>query len=395
MSAALALLLSYAILVTARSAALLAAERYQDALAANPLAAEGAIGAAIVALDQRDHKGAEALAREALSNSPLRARALSTLAYSLGERGQQPESAALMAYAARLSWRDETSQFWMLGQEIDREALGPAVYRTDALLEQNLRPEHLLETLRYAASFPDGRNALVERLAERPKWRSAYLGRLAGLTEEGFADHELVLRRLIGTKAPPSPEEIDVYIARLVEDERFAEAKAASVRLASRRDTANYVADPAFAGLNEAGSSSPFAWRRYDIAGVSVSLDSDPLNPSSRFLTIAGNSPFAEGLIHQLLVLPPGQYRLVSPMRGRTTETAPPVEWRLSCLGGPGQVVAADKHWRRSKEWMHLEQLLSVPAAGCPAQRLELSATLQAEILDGRVRAISITRSSL
>lgn len=393
-AAAVALILIYAILATARSAALIGEARFDDALAANPWSVDAAVGAAATALGEGDRMRADALARMALSLSPVRADALSTLAYAIGEGGDRAMSAKLMSNAARLSWRDETAQLWKLGQEMDTGAYGAAVYRMDALLEQDLHREQLLENLRHASSYSDGQNALVERLAERPKWRAAYLGALAGLTAEGYADHERVLRRLRFSAAPPSSEEIDAFLARLVGEGRFLEARAALVHLTPPTRSTNLVNDAEFAAFDRGESSSPFSWKRQVPSGLSIALEPNPLDPSTRHLTVRSTSPYIGPVISQLLILPPGRYRLIGDVRGGRVELNMPLDWTLTCVGGADPPGAGRPVQQMAGGWSRLHKIIVIPSEGCPAQRLELVANTDLQILDARAGPLRLRKLS-
>jgi hypothetical protein len=124
--------------------------------------------------------------------------------------------------------------------------------------------------------------------------------------------------------------------------------------------------DGRFQGLP---GSAPFNWRLASDpsarAAIAMAPDGGPA------LQVERDGGRAGRLAAQLLVLPPGAYRL----HGEASKAGPALAWSLACEdGGPLGVVRAPS----GDAWTAFALPFAVPAQGCAAQWLRLEAVHEA-----------------
>jgi tetratricopeptide (TPR) repeat protein len=365
------------------------------ALRLNPLSAEARSTKAAYLLGESEYAQAEKLAAASIDRSPLNAEAAAILGYISGLRAKPARAHELMAIAAAMSWDSEPAQLWMLRAETAAFNFNQAVLRTDALLRQRLRREELFIFLRGLAAYPDALGPLAHRLALRPKWRWDYLEALAGLSPGGFAAHEALLTALKRTPAPPTADEINAYISRLVSEGLYRQARDAGIRLAGRSGNAELVNDPQFRRLNPPGQGSPFEWAKTKIPGVSLQLESSGRTGNVSALRVTAEGRPAGPALEQIIVLPPGSYLLVTASKEAEQGSLKSIHWQLTCLGGNGALpVLSRPPSQLADGWRRLEKMVTIPSSACPAQRLELRLDHdEGRDLDAWIRSVDIRRT--
>jgi len=75
-------------------------------------------------------------------------------------------------------------------------------------------------------------------------------------------------------------------------------------------------------------------------------------------------------LTEQLLVLPPGDYRLTG--RVASDGLSGQLSWRLECVG-PGGVLMQLSQGANGRDWQAFSSTFSVPKTGCPGQWFRLT----------------------
>ncbi len=358
----------------------------------NPISSEALSEGAASAVARGNVTRAEVLARAAIGTSPFTPIAFSSLAFVRERQKSDREVAPLMAAAARLSWADEAAQLSMIGQAVEEDRLDEAVLRSDGLLRQRRIRQAMFAFLRgLSMQGPPALVPLAERLATRPRWRQDFLTQLAQLTPESYEAHEQLLIRLKKTQAPPTREEVDAYVFRLINERRYAEGRAAWSRLGGGGGD-GLVADPTFQRTAALGQASPFAWTLNSVPGTSLSPRRSPGDEGAGGLHITAEGRPSGRALEQVVVLAPGAYRLIIEAREIGEGSLQSLRWDLTCLGGSGRVeISTAPAVGQTEAWKRIEHAIIVPALACPAQRLELHLDHDAaRDLDAWIRRVEI-----
>src|SRR6516225_10202154 len=158
-------------------------------------------------------------AQRALRSSPLNARALTLLGLIAERKGDAKSADSLMRMAVARTWRDRTTDEWLLNRETSGGEYAHALPYADAMLRMEFQPE-LFPVL---ASFTvDARafQALTAFLATSPPWRPWFLSELSARLANQTRLVQLYAA-LNATENPPTKDELRPYLDRLVKDENF------------------------------------------------------------------------------------------------------------------------------------------------------------------------------
>lgn len=335
------------------------------------------------------------LARRLIASDPLNPRGFRLLA----EMSDAPAmKRQLMQEAVTRSRRESVAVFWLMTDSFQRGDFADVVEKADILLKTraNLSPEVMIY-LAAVAVDPEGRLVLARQLAGRPEWRGQFLRSLprlvhyAGDAYEAMADvndlgGEIVpselapyLNVLIGAGLVPYAKEVmDALLA--------SQAEPVPALLVNGR----FAAEP---------SGLPFDWSLQ--SGRNVHAEFAPLPDHSdarslRFIFGAGRATFPE--LSQILVLPPGRYRLDGEHSGSLT-TQRGLRWEVRCFKGRELASTALIRGDRRPSWQPFRLEIEVPDHDeCQAQqlRLFLDARLAAEqLVSGQIafRLLTLKRS--
>jgi hypothetical protein len=324
-------------------------------------------------LVSHDRDGAARLAGRALQLAPLNASALTTYGFAMDLLGRQPRADAAMFVAGRLGWRDLVTQIWLLRRMLLAGDIEAALNHADALMRrQDAVPAPLLAALTAAARDPRTTDALARHLALNPAWRTPFIVYLSAFAQPPATDvaHAL-LTRLAEGPTPPTGDELAVYLRSLVAAREFEAAAQAWRQLTHGVGQSGYVYDGDF---ERPPGQTPFDWTLSDDVGWTASVADAPSGGHGAALRVGYDGVSPPKSVRQLLVLPPGSYRLSGQVYGEGDADPRALSWSVVCatsgrvLGGVPTPVAKD-------QWAAFAVVLSVPAQGCPAQWLALSAT--------------------
>jgi len=324
---------SAALLVFAALAAMSGLDRLSiDApagrLVPSVLRAQSARAHAALAIVRREAAPAIASAREAVAADPVdpASPALLGSAYLLGGDNARAEQA--FRVAARFGWREPATQLYWYEAALQSGDLPRAVERADALLRTRKGFSAAEQVLTPLESTPEGRAALVRRLADKPGWLADYLRLDPAAAPAVLARRTEVLAQLgrggtqlgCDTIAPFVQTALDRGARRDAERVWVAHCPGASLDAG--------VADGGFERLEEAAGPSPFGWRP-QLSG-DVSLRVVARNGGNHAVELSNNAPVSRLVLLQAVSLPPGTYRL--------TGKAPPgrVSGSIGCESTPG-----------------------------------------------------------
>jgi hypothetical protein len=309
------------------------------------------------------------LASRALVNAPLNARAVRLIA----EVTDDKEAVRyLMNQAVRRSRRESAAVFWLMDDSFERGDFADVVYRGDILLRT--RPQlagNVMEYFGRVADDEQARQRLVAMLASERKWRGTFFNTMPKTVEED----EALLNLLVELKdagSPPSPQELEPFVDGLVAKQRIEMAYNAWLQLLPN-DQLTSMALVHGEGFTENPSGLPFEWTVN--RGQNTMVDFVPIAPGKRERALryrfgTGRAVFPEA--DQILMLPPGDYRLEGAFQGLLAAKRG-LKWELRCRGGKTPLGETEMLYGSPKSWQSFAVELTVPdQEDCRAQTLRV-----------------------
>ncbi len=275
------------------------------------------------------------LALRALANDPMNARAYRSLAEVTGGADQVR---LLMQEAFKRSRRESTAAFWLLNDSYYHKDFKAVLYYSDMLLRT--RPElgtYIFSYLSHLAAEPDSRSLLVERLAAKPAWRQDFLEAFPQTSENAEAPL-LVMTGLRDAGSTVSIKELAPYLNFLISTDRVDVAYNAWLQFLTKSqvEKIELLTNGRF---ESTPSGLPFDWEIGH--GINATVDIVPFVRSS-----VGNAlhiKFGDGRVQfpgisQVLLLPPGSYRLEGKLRGAISGKRG-LRWQVRCTSGQHKVI--------------------------------------------------------
>jgi hypothetical protein len=113
-------------------------------------------------------------AQRAVQRDPLDAQSSGLLGAALLAAGKNDSARAAFTVAGALGWREPLTQSYWMGVALEQGDLRIAAQRLDAILRQAPQYEGRQQMVALFEASPEGREQLVERLADAPVWRGSY-----------------------------------------------------------------------------------------------------------------------------------------------------------------------------------------------------------------------------
>ena len=363
----------------ARNLALQAPERALRFNGSEPLALDRLAQQEVIDPDG-DLAAAKDWAQRALRSRPLDDQALFAMGLAAQRKHDDKSAETLMRMAGARTWRDIGTQTWLYDHAIRHgdfvKALqhGDAILRSDPAFEQRLYP-----ALAAYTRTPPTLQALADFLATDPPWRARFLRWLSGhLAAE--SDLALLFAKLKSGTKPPTTEELVPYVNRLVRSGRFAGAYRAwqGTLPPAERANAHYPYNRDFTRPLE---GLPFNWQIFSVPGADIQIVA-PEGGKKLALRVQFSGARVEfANVKQLMMLPPGRYRLSGRVKADDLETPRGLRWHVFCATEAGASLAQTQLVAGTIPWSDFATDFEVPAEACPAQwlRLELPARIASE----------------
>ncbi len=323
-----------------------------------------AIAAARHALD----KGAaptrppvRALVDSALTRDATLPGAIELRALDIEARGDKARAARLFALSSAISRRSLPTQLWLIQHAVDRGDVAGALTHFDiALRTSTAAPDLLFPVLMRASADPSIQAPLAQLLDRPSDWRIAFLH--YAIEQGGAAGMSGIVLRMRDRGAIVRGQIDQTLIGQLVAERHYALALRVQQRFGAVRP--GLVRDPSFA---DPRATFPFGWELADKGEAGAAR-----SHVDRRTILAWNSlPGGFGQVAtQLLMLPPGHYRLSTRTTTASTDAEAAPYWSLTCgeEGGP-QIALLDQP-NRDGVWGIAD--FTVPD-GCAAQWLALT----------------------
>ncbi len=336
--------------------------------------ADGVVGLrAEQALARGDTEEAARLADAALARSPLDTIGTRVAAQVAERRGDAERARRLMEVGGRLGWRDLPTQKWIFAHALANGDAPTAMMHADALLRQAVDRGPVLRALGQALEVPAMRDAIASTLATAPPWRPAFFAESRGIAPTLWLTLADVAEALEGTAHPLTAREAGAAVASPVARTQDVAGWVLLHKLASARATVrepllrdggfDRAADPARRATND------FEWAFPVATGGQGAIDAvaGSSGPALRLDDAGDDRPIAL----QILVLPPGAYRLGWSMRAEALSGS--VRMTVTCRTAslPAFASAAVD---APQGWATRRIDFTVPAR-CPSQMLSLQPT--------------------
>jgi hypothetical protein len=326
-------------------------------------------------LAARDPKGAARFAKKALQMSPLSAAALSTLGFADSQIGQKLEADELMTLTASISRREVLAEFWQFRRFVLARQYSSGLMHVDALLRLVDDPVRgsIFKAVAVASRDERAIDPLVATLRTDPPWRLGFVNFLcADPDRRSETTASRILSRLSRGQNPPRDDEVSAYLARLVQEKKYQETAAAFRALSNSAPArGEFLSDGTFV---TGRGIPPFAWSMDEGVGWTAQIAVAPQKAGRQALRIQYDGYSQAPPLRQLLVLPEGEYRLTGQLFRETPESSRLLSWSVSCVDGGTPLAKAARGNASLGQWTNFRADFQVPAAGCPAQWLELNA---------------------
>ena len=329
-------------------------------------------------------------AQRALRSSPLNARALTLLGVVAERKGDQKYADALMRIAAARTWRDQTTDKWLLNREAGRGDYTHALEYADAMVRMDWIGEFKAELFPVLASFtvdPRALEALTALLATAPPWRSWFLSELSAR----LANETRLVRLYAALKAtenPPTKGELWPYFNRLIKDENFALAYQTWYATLPPQQRTNET-HPFNRDFEFPVDGLAFNWNLGAVAGADIQVVSSGDSGKKRALLVEFSGArvrFAN--VKQLMLLPAGDYSFGGSVKTAELRTSRGLWWRIFCANASENTLANTELVSGTMPWTHFVVKFQVPTTDCGAQwlQLELPARIEPEMrIEGQV----------
>lgn len=306
-------------------------------------------------------------ARAALAIAPLDAVAVRALALGLLAQGDRARGNRMLETAASLGWREEVTQYWLVGRALEFRAFDAAIARMDALLRRDRATQALLSQLVAISADPQGRQAVISALAVKPGWRQAYFNALA--READVATSLAVISGLDRTPAPVAANETALIRWRLGDRGDWQSVR----HIWEASHGKGLVGDGGFSIATEMVDKSgpPLAWRSTGLAGAHVVIADPDTSWNGQALMVTSDG-FAQGaVLAQTLVLAPGRYHFSFLYQSRG-QGGSRIAWRVICPGDEMPAPALALRWQNMREGWKKGEALMMVGSQCPVQQLQL-----------------------
>jgi len=268
------------------------------------------LAAAIVsgAQTKEARNSARALATDAVKRDPLMPAALRVIAQSHKDGiGMADEKVtALMLEAQRLSRRDNPTQLWLANDNALRGNVNEVIDHFDiALLTSNAARPNIFPLLLATTADPRFRQALVQKLRERPDWTKAFLDHaVRNGSNLDFATD--IAPQFLDSELPDDRVMIRTLMERLTAAGEFDRAWQVRQELSGER-TSDVVPlrNGDFESVDE---FAPFGWTLADDPELWAARERD--TGDGYLLRIAAYNGRSGEVARQLIKLRPGAYQI-------------------------------------------------------------------------------------
>jgi hypothetical protein len=294
-------------------------------------------GAGLV--DARRYDEALPLAESAVRKSPVDPTSTALLGATRLGRGDAAGAERAFLVAGQFGWREPITQYYWMQRALQVGDYRVASLRLDAMLRQTPELAEEAGLIAPVQANPDGREALAERMAQRPAWLQPFADQTGSLSADQVEQRADVIDRLARKGITLGCDGVGRLASSLVNVGRPLRGKALwDGQCAEGR---GLIGDPAFARLQAGTAASPFDWTIVGDSDVSISLVK--AGGGDMQLQVASTASFSRKVMTQLLVLAPGRYRLSWTAASSEPVSGPAIQATLACQPDTRDVLPATR----------------------------------------------------
>lgn len=324
-------------------------------------------------------------ARRAYLREPVSVTAIRQIGFATELEKGVSRARAVLRQSEKLSRRDFQTQLWLIEDAVNRGDVGGALQHYDVALRTSKRaPQVLFGPLTVATADPALIRPLAQTIGRQPPWGNAFLLQAAS-TSAAPRNMVRLISMLLAAGYPVTPLAIQSLEGRLIESGDYSAAWSLFVAaFPAARQT--IIRNTNFQDMASEGMA--FGWS-FDVSGSATGIVID----DRQGRRLGFSAPVGTGGIvaRQMLLLPPGTYRLSSNVveNNQAGDSAP--AWQLRCVNkndslGTLPIPVVNGEARRVQAL--------IPVAGCQAQWLELvlSATDDPDGISGAISNVNLWR---
>ena len=323
-------------------------------------------------IDGKKHDEIRKLAETALANDPLNAQALRILGQLAIDIGDEARAYKLMHAAGQRSNRESFAIFWLMLKSHKGGDYEAAIYYADLLLRTRSDAVNLvMPTLARMAETKEANGELKKLIAGNPPWRSQFFNVLPSNVTDARTPLDLLLS-IRDTPTPPTPRDLRGYLNILIQRKYYDLAYYTWLQFLPPAQLSR--TGLLFNGSFEITLSGlPFDWVASAGAGASVDTVAHPDQDGQRALQLQFDSGRVDfGGVRQMIVLAPGDYRLVGKYKGKITGRRG-LLWRVTCVGAGRKLIGESQMVLGvTRSWKEFDVTFTVPTTECPAQQVLL-----------------------
>lgn len=335
-----------------------------------------------------DPAQARAVARKALEDEPLNARAIRMLAFVEEPKARSNEALSLLELAHRISRHEKVTELALMDAAVRRSDARAAVSQLDILLRRTPEGQPtVFPLLTRSLGEPLVQQEVSRHLIERSPWVRDFITFASTTGQQPGLAAEIV----IGAKGKVDPDDLELItpplLTRLVEAREFVRAlrifdlARGDRRIITRGEMTSRSTDGRFGLL---------AWA--PVSEGSRSADFSPPRPNgARSLTVYG-APGARGLVaSKILALAPGMHTLTQETVAQSGNADNQVRWQLRCAARAGQTPFWIGKSINLSGQIKSQERFAVPA-DCPFQDLTLliKSSTQGQGIDLQIDSFTI-----
>lgn len=227
----------------------------------------------------------------------------------------------------------------------------------------------LIPELTKLLTSADGREALAQVLAREPTWREYFVRVASGQKLNPAHTGDLLSRVRALKRGGDVGLEQELFFNSLLNQGDYARARSIwlrSLRPTERTPSATLF-DGSFRGLT---APAPFSWALQDVDVGRAEIVSDE-GQSHLDITYFGGRNIV--LAEQIIALEPGTYRLRTFAKSAEGVKDASLSWRMTCLPERQELAVLGLD-HLTERYSPVSNTFTVPAKGCPGQRLALVA---------------------
>lgn len=323
-----------------------------------------------------------ALAQDAVAIDPTVPNALSAAAFSFELLGQGARTRQVLLMAEQLTRRNLPVQIWLIEDSVRRGDVSGALHRYDVALRTSREASALLfPVLNAAIADRQMVRPIARLLAGDPAWRPDFTSQL--VTDGPLAGTTNLAVMLAALHSPLPDEYASTLMLRLSRVRDYD--RAAAVLRANFPETARaqvLLRDPTFV---RPGSALPFGWQFVDGSDLGVAQVAGGRGGGQLY----ANSGASGEAARQLVMLPPGHYRLEASYADAEVPSGSAPRWQVVCGSEAAATLTEIQLLAGSGKRAAMASFV-VPAQGCPAQWVFLMLPLATSDADLSVDLVSL-----